>query len=178
MKRKLQIESELETLPLDSAENYTDRSNNQIPEVLNVAELIALRVPAPEMLIEEFLPASGASLMFGAPKSGKTILAIQVALAVATGTSLFDSYAILKQGAALIVEQDDPAGAGSIKDILVRSRISLDGVPFFAAPRVPFTFGPQLLDWLEGQIVSRGLRLVVLDSYTSLRSSRRSASTS
>jgi CHC2 zinc finger len=35
------------------------------PEVLSVAELLALDVPAPEMLIESFLPKPGACLLFG-----------------------------------------------------------------------------------------------------------------
>ena len=33
-------------------------------------------------------------------------------------------------------------------------------------------FGPDLLAWLEEQIISRSLRLAVLDSYTALRGSR------
>jgi hypothetical protein len=40
------------------------------------------------------------------------------------------------------------------------------------APRIPFTFGQQLLDWLETQIAERALRLIILDSYTALRGSR------
>ena len=172
MKHELNAEPELEALPSIGAGDCGDRRPNQIPQVLNVAELLALQVSAPEMLIEGFLPASGASLMFGAPKSGKTILAVQIALAIATGTPLLGRHRILKPGAALVVEQDDPAGTVSIKDILVHSRVCEEGVPFYLVPRVPFTFGIQLLEWLEGQIVSRELRLVVLDSYTALRGTR------
>ena len=36
----------------------------------------------------------------------------------------------------------------------------------------PYTFGIQFLEWLEGEIVSRSLKLVILDSYTALRGSR------
>ena len=42
--------------------------------------------------------------------SGKTILAGQKALAVATGQPLFDYYKVLAQGRALTIEQGDPAG--------------------------------------------------------------------
>ena len=110
--------------------------------------------------------------MFGTAKSGKTLLAVQAALAVASGTSLFDHFRVLEAGPALVVEQDDAAGAASVKTILQRSQISVDSVPFFLSPRVPFDFGLQLLEWLEGQIVARTLHLVVLDSYTALRASR------
>jgi hypothetical protein len=43
-----------------------------------------------------------------------------------------------------------------------------------AVPRTAsaFTFGPDFLTWLEGQITVRGLCFVVLDSYTALRGPR------
>src|SRR5438034_342199 len=41
------------------------------PRVLNVAEILALKVSKPESLIDGILPAAGASLIVGAPKSGK-----------------------------------------------------------------------------------------------------------
>lgn len=143
-----------------------------IPEVFDVAALLALDAPAPEMLIDGMVPKRGASLLFGAPKSGKTLLVIQAAVAVAGGRALFDNYQVLESGPTLIVEQDDPAGAGSVKAILERSRVPVKGIPFHLVARVPFTFGPGLLEWLEGQIVARSLRLVVLDSYTALRGPR------
>jgi hypothetical protein len=72
----------------------------------------------------------------------------------------------------LIVEQDDPAGGASIKEVLKCSQVPVEGIPFHLVERVPFNFGLELLEWLELQILKLHLRLVVLDSYTSLRSSR------
>lgn len=144
------------------------------PIVLSVADLLALDVPEPEMLVESLLPKRGACLLFGAPKSNKTLLSVQVGIAVASGNPLFDYYRILESGPVLMVEQDDPAGAASVKTILLRSPIKVLDIPFHLAPRVPFSFGPELIEWLEQQIVSRKLRLVILDSYTALRSSRKS----
>ena len=71
-----------------------------------------------------------------------------------------------------MVEQDDPAGAASLKNILERSAVPVTGIPFYLAPQIPFTFGLQLIEWLEEQIVGRDIRLVILDSYTALRGSR------
>jgi hypothetical protein len=142
------------------------------PAVLSVADLLALDVTPPSMLIEDVLPASGASLMFGAPKCNKTLLAVQTAIAVASGHALFDYYRVIKPGPALIVEQDDPAGAASLQGILRRSPVPVEGIPFYLAPRVPFSFGLELLEWLEAEIVQKALRLIVLDSYTALRGSR------
>jgi len=152
----------------------TPASKPPAPAVLTVADLQALDVPQPEMLIEGLLPQRGVGLAIGKAKSGKTLLAVQSAIAVASGTALFDFYSVLHQGPVLIVEQDDPAGDASIKNILQKSLVPVDGIPFFFVSKVPFYFGRDLLSWLEDQISSRGLRLVVLDSYTALRSSRSS----
>jgi hypothetical protein len=85
------------------------------PKVLNVADLLALDVPEAKMLIEGVVPAAGASLIVGAAKSGKTLAAVQMAIAVARGEALYGNYRVLSPGPSLIVEQDDPAAAGSVK---------------------------------------------------------------
>jgi RecA-family ATPase len=143
------------------------------PAEFNVAELLALDVPAPKALIEGLIPLRGVSLMIGKPKSGKTLLSLQLTIAVASGQALFDTYRVLEPGAVLMVAQDDPGSTASVKDILHRSSISVAGIPFTLVPKVPFYFGLDLIDWLEKQIVSKSLRLIVLDSYTALRGPRK-----
>ena len=90
-------------------------------KVLSVADVLALDVPEPQMLVEALLPKRGACLLFGAPKSNKTLLALQTGIAVASGKPLFDYYRVLEPGPVLVIEQDDPAGASSVKTILQRS---------------------------------------------------------
>ena len=135
-----------------------------------MAELRGLDVLPSKMLIVNLTPTPGASLLVGAPKSGKTILAVQEAIAVASGKPLFGFYNVL-QGPVMIVEQDDPAGPASIKEIVLRAGVT-DDVPLFIQPRVPLSIGPAFLDWLDKQIVQRSLCFVVLDSYTALRGNR------
>jgi RecA-family ATPase len=142
------------------------------PSVLTVEHLLALDIPTPGMLIDGVVPMRGASLIVGTSKSGKTLLAAQSAIAVASGTALFGQYRVLHQGPALMIEQDDPAATASIKDVLQRSPVPVAGIPFLLVPRVSFTFGPEFIAWLEGMITERSLRLVVLDSYTALRGPR------
>ncbi|MGA2878821.1 MAG: AAA family ATPase [Bryobacteraceae bacterium] len=148
------------------------RSPQQLPQVLSVADILSLEVSKPSMLIENLLPAQGATLMFGSSKSGKTLLACQILIAVASGKPLFNHYSVIEPGPTLMIEQDDPAASASVKDILKSSSIPVEGLPFWLVPRVPFGFGPALFDWLQGQITLLGLRAVVLDSYTALRGSR------
>ena len=165
-----EIETEADLGQFDS--QIRDPKPQNGPQILSVADLLALQVPPPSMLVESIVPGSGATLVVGAPKSNKTLLSVQIGIAVASGNPVCDYYRVLQPGPVLMVEQDDPAGAASIKDILQRSPVPVEGIPFFLAPRVPFTFGLQFVEWLEERICDRALRLVVLDSYTALRSSR------
>lgn len=168
MKREIIAEPDLEALPETGGGNR----GNSGPRVLDVADLLGLDTPAPSMLVENWLPERGASLIVGAAKANKTLIAVQIGIAVASGNPFLENYRILRLGPVLIVEQDDPAGAASIKEVLKCSQVPVEGIPFHLVKRVPFNFGLELLEWLELQILKLHLRLVVLDSYTSLRSSR------
>jgi RecA-family ATPase len=105
------------------------------PTVLSVAEILALDVPEPGMLIEGMVPMRGASLVVGAAKSGKTLLAAQVAIAVASRTALFQNYRVLQPGAVMLIEQDDPAATASMKQILQRSSCRRPGFHFIWCPK-------------------------------------------
>jgi len=142
------------------------------PIVMNLAEVMAQKVKPPSMLVENLIPEFGATLISGPPKSNKTLLAVQMAVAVASGRAFMDFYNVLSPGAVMVVEQDDPAGGASIKDVLQKSTVPIDGIPFHLAVRIPFSFGPLFLEWLEREITTKTLKLVVLDSYTALRGSR------
>src|SRR5260221_13095104 len=88
------------------------------PKILNVADIMALKIPEASMLIEDVLSQAGASLIVGPAKSGKTLKAAQMLIAIASGAPLFGYYKVLNPGPVLFLEQDDPAGEGSIKTIL------------------------------------------------------------
>lgn len=145
---------------------------SQAPRVMSVADILKLDIPEALMLIEGNVPANGASLVVGTAKSGKTLTAAQMGISVASGAALYGFYRVLNPGPVLFVEQDDPAGAGSIKTILQRSSVPVAGIPFHLVAGVPYQFGPEFLEWLEGQIVKLAIRLAVLDSYTALRGPR------
>ena len=127
-------------------------------QVLAIEDLMKLDLPAPEMLIEGVQLRRGAQLSIGAKKSCKTIMGVQKAIAVASGKPFLSHYRVLQQGGAMIVEQDDPGGAGSIKTILQKSGIA-GGIPLFVVPKVPFTFGSGFNEWLEEEITDKSLAL-------------------
>jgi hypothetical protein len=150
-----------------------ERQRPEPPRILSCADVLSVVTPAEEMLFEEGypLPARGLTLLVGTPKSGKTLLAVQEALAVARNHALFECYRVLKSGPVMIIEQDDPGGAASIKTILERSGVNSD-TPLFVVPQLPFGLGLNLLDWLKEQITKLSLVFVVIDSYTAVRGPR------
>jgi hypothetical protein len=127
------------------------------------------------MLIENLLPIPGAILVIGAHKSGKTALAVQIALHVASGYALFEGqFAVLDPGPVLIIERDDPAGAVTIREYLLKSSLAdvVADLPISINTSIDLSLGPQFLEWLEWKVKGQGLKLVVLDSYTALRPHR------
>lgn len=141
--------------------------------VLTLGELNNIVTSEPAVLIEKMIPAPGASLVSGPAKSCKTILAVQMGLSVATGQALFGNYKVCSPGPVLMIENDDPGGIQSIKQILSRTKIHVTSrTPFFFAVAENAVLGPSFTEMLEMEIRSRGPRLVILDSYTSLRPTR------
>ena len=102
---------------------------------------MALDIPEASMLIEGVRLAAGANLIVGAAKSGKTLEAVQEGIAIASGSPLYGFYKILNPGPVLFIEQDDPAGAGSIKTILERSTVPVAGIPFHLVALCPTSSG-------------------------------------
>jgi hypothetical protein len=144
-----------------------------VPRSIEIRELMTLDLPTPTQLIEHILPGEGMLMMIGLHKSGKTVLAIQMALAVASGKALFDYYRTEKQGGVMVIEQDDPGGEVTIKNIASRYP-GAEELPLTIVPKQKnLSFGQPFLSWLEEQIEVRKLRLVVLDSYSALRPSRK-----
>jgi hypothetical protein len=90
------------------------------PTILTLDELREIETQAPEVLIEQMIPTLGASLIVGPSKSCKTILAVQAARRVATRQALFDYYKVINPGPVLVIENDDPGGVQSIKQILTK----------------------------------------------------------
>src|SRR3982074_1997171 len=129
---RVEINTELQLDSLSPSWVSDPRGNDstpQPPRVLSVEDILKLDIPEASMLIEGIVPAAGASLIVGAAKSGETLDAGQKAISVASGVPLYGYYRVLTPGPVLVVEQDDPGGAGSIKTILQRSSTPVAGIP-------------------------------------------------
>jgi RecA-family ATPase len=142
---------------------------------INMQEAWKMNPKPKEKLVESLIPLGGAVLLVGNAKAGKTIFAVQLAIAVAGGTPhLFDFYKVLKPGPVLFVEADDPDGPEAIIRLIKASPLARPDLPIHLADKAELEFGPEFIEMLRRQIVAVRPRLVILDSYTSLRSMRES----
>jgi len=59
-------------------------------------------------LIDRVIPRGGVALLYGAPKTGKSMIAMELALAITQGQSSFMGFAIPKPGKVLYLQLDTP----------------------------------------------------------------------
>lgn len=151
-----------------------------VSSTLTADELMDSKIELPAMAVEGLLEKNALNMTYGAQRSGKTLLMAQTAMAIADHQkSLFGQYRINIEGPVMFIQADDPNRGASLKGILIKSPISMRGKPFYPVyrPRVVFpeTLGDEFYDWLEQEIKSKGLVLVVMDSWTTLRPERHGA---
>lgn len=77
----------------------------------------------------------------GAHKLGKTLFALQLALAYQAGVAFLDSYGVLESPGVLFFEQDDPAGLATLKQVLACAAVRARPDRFFALDRPQFILG-------------------------------------
>lgn len=165
MTRGVQAEDDIEAMSHAWAEALGSKS---------IGDLMSMTLTKSDTLIEGIIPTPGLTVLAGSKKAGKTVWAAQVAMSIAAGETLCGYYRIQQSGPVLFIEQDDPAGAASLKDIIERSPLPLMDKPFRWIAGSEWILGPEFLAALEAEIREHGLRLVVIDSYTAIRSTRKS----
>jgi hypothetical protein len=143
------------------------------PRIISAGELLAMKLEKPKFIVEDFLTGPGAWLLVGAHKSGKTVLAAQLAICYQAGQAFLDYYAMREAGRALFIEQDDPAGLATLQEILKRSPVPIHHDRWFTVESPQFTIGEDFVGFLAREISSRAVTMVILDSYTALRRPRK-----
>lgn len=75
--------------------------------VVRVAEVEAPKAEAPAWLVEELWSAGAVGVIGGAPKSGKTWLALEITVAVASGRPCLGRYPVPQPGPVLVYAAED-----------------------------------------------------------------------
>jgi len=129
--------------------------------------------PSPPMLVEGLLPGDGVALLHGDPRSFKTFVALDMALAVASGTPALTTLATGQPSPVLYISNEDGQQRTSERLAgLMRAR-SLDRLPELlklAVHRVTSLDDTEWKDRVCAMVTRHGIRLVILDPLRSLTS--------
>lgn len=134
-------------------------------------ELRDRNILMPTPLVTEIIVRPSLYIIAGAAKSGKTVLAVQLGMSVASGLALFDNYSAAQTN-VLLIEQDDPNGETALKDFLLKTRAARPQAPFYCLTNTEFELGDEFTAWLRQKVQQLKLGLVILDSLTTLRAAR------
>ena len=127
---------------------------------------LARKIDAPPWVVHELIPAGGCTIVGGMPKTGKTFLTLDLAMATVTGKP-FLGRAVDASGPVLLVDLETPPlqlqqrlrqmAAGRGLDLA-----ALDGLDVLCGHRL-FLDDQQTLDRLGVAILERRPRLIILD---------------
>lgn len=140
---------------------------------LTADQLLDSNIEQPSMALEALLEKNALNMTYGAQRSGKTLLTVQITIAIAAGQkTLFDWYRINIEGPTLFIQADDRNRGASMRDILIKSPVSVRGKPFYVVVNCPLRLGDEFYNWLESEIKLNGYVFVAMDSWTALRAER------
>lgn len=103
-----------------------------VPEPLTVVQAAAIEGSSElEWLIEGLWVAEGVGIVGGNPKAGKTWLALDLALSVASGTPALGVYAIPRAGPVLLFAAEDPPATvrARLEGLATSRDLSLENLP-------------------------------------------------
>ena len=151
------------------------------PKILSLADRMSRKLNPPGWLIEGFWPVGSHGIIAGPPKSYKSILVMEMAISIASGTSLFGTYPVHTSGTVLYIQNENPDW--SIDDRLqkmlaykgietVVDAIEVNGKIEFREKPIPFysvDYNLNLTDekdkeWLENVVKEYRPKMVILDS--------------
>jgi hypothetical protein len=141
-------------------------NNDMIPAGLNTVtgvELIDMEIPPLKWVVDGLIP-EGVTILAGAPKLGKSYLALQLCVDVCEGNNFLRDYECDKAEATFLTWEDNPR----------RVRDRLRGMTSNPLPGFHFQHEPKVdtknLDWLEAELDRYPkVKLVVFDTLGQMR---------
>ncbi|MGB6647059.1 MAG: AAA family ATPase, partial [Bacteroidota bacterium] len=100
-------------LPVEEVEStirslYKSLASDAVPgfELCNGLEALDMQIESPAFLVEDLIRETSLNMLFGEPECGKSMLALNLSLAVATGAQDWLAYKLNKQGKVLYVNNE------------------------------------------------------------------------
>ena len=128
---------------------------------------ISPKPPEAQWLVEKLWAASGVGVLGGLPKTLKTWLATELALAVSTGTKALGCFATTPGPVLFFAAEDDPPAMRTRFDAVATARgIRLEDAPVFLLDLAELRLDhPAHLVRLSRTVASTGARLLILDPF-------------
>lgn len=164
-----------------TVKTITGKIGKEKPVVLSLTERMGRRLLPPGWLIEGFWPVGSHGIIAGPPKSYKSILVMEMAISIASGTSLFGIYPVKHRGTVLYIQNENPDWSvdDRIRKMLaykgietIVDAVEIDGKIEFVEMPIPFYSVDYNLnlndeadkDWLEETVGKFQPKMVILDS--------------
>jgi hypothetical protein len=132
---------------------------------------VAPRSPEEQWLIEKLWTAQAAGLICAHPKLGKTFLAVELAVAVASGQHALGQFPVCTPGPVLFfgAEDDLPALRGRFQGVAVARGLALEDLPIFLldVPEIRLDRAAHLAS-LRATVAAHQPKLLVLDPFVRL----------
>lgn len=138
--------------------------------IRRVAEIESIPLEQ-QWLIEQLWLALGVGVLGGAPKTFKTWIAAEIAMAVATGVPAFGRFRVRQPGTVLFFGAEDslPALRTRFEGIAAERGVALDAVPLYLLDVAQLRLDrPDQLARLSATISACAPRLLVLDPFVRL----------
>lgn len=119
--------------------------------------------PAPAWLVAQILPERALAMLYGPPKSGKSFLALDIAMAVARGVPWRD-YRVVQGPVAWIAAEAAGSMRNRVRAYASASEVDLDGVPFWIIGDTPRLSEKRHLGALASAAMGVGAKLIVVDT--------------
>lgn len=159
--------------------------NGTLPEgaPLWAADLASVSIPRPRWLIDGIWTRGGCGFVSGAPKSYKSWLALDMAVAITTGVPMLGCHRVAAPGPVLYLQEEDSlATVVDRLDQVVAGRApshhwggSLDGLTWSPPQPLPIDIqahtgivlsDPRWLAWLGDRVRQYSYHAVIIDTFT------------
>ena len=152
-------------------------------EPMWASDLASVHIPRPQWLIDGIWTRGGCGFISGAPKSYKSWLALDLAVAAATGAPMLGMHRVAAPGPVLYIQEEDSlATAVDRLEQVVGGRAPkhhwggvLDGLVWSPPEPLPIDIqahtgivlsDPRWLAWLGGRVRTYGYHAVIIDTLT------------
>jgi archaellum biogenesis ATPase FlaH len=134
-------------------------------KVITLSEFLNKEYPKANWIVDDLIPQNGITCISGAPKVGKSILTLYIALRISRGNELFDTYPTLKSK-ILYISKDEP-------EFLTNSRLKsfvgdnqvLDENFYFSSFNDIYFDNRKFSEGILSYALQKGIKVIIIDSF-------------